>query len=63
MEHYRPLRLFLNKFLSLSDEDFGKLQQRSKLFQFAGKTTIPAAGDSELYLYFVVKGLIPEFFY
>jgi CRP-like cAMP-binding protein len=63
MEHYQALRIFLNRFLSLTDDDFNELKRRSKLFRIDRKTIITAAGDSELYLYFVVKGLIREFFY
>lgn len=63
MEYYRVLHAFLNRFLHLSDEDFAELRHRSAVVHFKKKAVITDAGSSELYLYFVVKGLIREYFY
>lgn len=63
MAHYRALQSFLERFLVLTPEDFEELKCRSVILHFKKKTIITEAGNRELYLYFVVKGLIREFFY
>lgn len=63
MENYRALQTFLNGFLVLPENDFAELKRRSEVVHFKKKQIIVNAGDTALHLYFVVKGLIREYFY
>lgn len=63
MHNYQPLQAFLQRFLVLPAEDFAELKRLSEVLHFKKKAIITDAGNTELHLYFVVKGLIREFFY
>ncbi|RYY12541.1 MAG: Crp/Fnr family transcriptional regulator [Chitinophagaceae bacterium] len=61
-----PLRTFfdfLNKFISLSEEEFNTvIKPHISLRQFKKKELITVAGEVERYLNFVIKGLARKFF-
>ena len=63
MDNFRALQEFLGRFMPLSGEDFAILKKKSSVVHIRKKDIITDAGDTELYLYFVVKGLIREYFY
>ncbi|HRG82716.1 MAG TPA: Crp/Fnr family transcriptional regulator [Chitinophagaceae bacterium] len=63
MDNFRALQEFLGRFMPLSGEDFAILKKKSSVIHIRKKDIITDAGDTELYLYFVVKGLIREYFY
>lgn len=63
MHNYQALQTFLQRFLVLPAEDFAELKRRSEVIHVKKKAIITDAGNPELYIYFVVKGLIREFFY
>lgn len=63
MDNYRALQEFLGRFMPLSGEDFACLKKHSSVIHVRKKDILTDAGDTELYLYFVVRGLIREYFY
>ncbi len=63
MDPYAALSRFLNKFILLTDADLAILKSKTKLVHFKKGQLISAAGDTELHLYFIIKGLIREYFY
>ncbi|MFN8290778.1 MAG: Crp/Fnr family transcriptional regulator [Chitinophagaceae bacterium] len=63
MDHYQALQHFLERFLVLPPDDLAELKHRSEVVHFKKRAIITNAGDAELHLYFVVKGLIREYFY
>lgn len=63
MDNYQVLQQFLNRFMPLSPEDFTLLRKHSSVVHVRKRDIITEAGETELYLYFVVSGLIREFFY
>lgn len=63
MDNYRALQEFLGRFMPLSGEDFAILKKHSSVVHIRKRDIITDAGDTELYLYFVAKGLIREYFY
>lgn len=63
MENYRALQEFIGKFIVISPEEFGALKKSISLLHIRKRDIITRAGETELYLYFVAKGLIREYFY
>jgi CRP-like cAMP-binding protein len=60
---YHNLHGFISQFLTVSDEDFLQLKNRTVLKYFHRKEKITVPGDIERCLYFTGKGLIREYFY
>lgn len=63
MDNYQALYHFLNKFMPLPEEGFAELRKHSSVIHIRKGDILTDAGDTELYLYFVAKGLIREYFY
>jgi CRP-like cAMP-binding protein len=49
--------------MPLAEDDFALLKKQTKLVHFKKKQLLTTAGESELHLYFIVSGLIREYFY
>lgn len=63
MDNYQALYNFLNRFMPLPEEGFAELKKRSSVIHIRKGDIITDAGDTELYLYYVTRGLIREYFY
>jgi signal-transduction protein with cAMP-binding, CBS, and nucleotidyltransferase domain len=53
----------LNQHSSVPAEDFSKLMQLAEVRHYAKKEIITNIGDTEQYLYFILKGIVRKFFY
>jgi CRP-like cAMP-binding protein len=54
---------FLNRYSSISADEFKELIKRLEIRDYDKKTCLTKTGETEQYLYFVVKGLTRKFFY
>ena len=63
MEPLRPFFDFLNKFISLSEDEFNTIiKPHISIRQFKKKEFITTAGEVERYLNFIIKGLVRKYF-
>ena len=63
MEPFRLFLAFLNKFISLSEDEFNEtILPYLQIRQFKKKEIIVQAGEVENYLNFVAKGLVRKYF-
>jgi CRP-like cAMP-binding protein len=63
MEAHQLFLAFLNKFISLEEEEYNRVIKPHTLQrQFKKKTVITQAGEVERYLNFVVQGLVRKYF-
>ena len=63
MDPLRPFFDFLNKFISLSEDEFDTIiKPHISLRQFKKKEVITMAGEIEHYINYVIKGLARKFF-
>ena len=63
MENHQLFLAFLNKFISLEEEEYNRIiKPHTQLRQFKKKTVITQAGEVERYLNFVVQGLVRKYF-
>lgn len=63
MDPYNSLAVFLNRFISITDADLALLRNKTTVVHFRKGQLITSAGEKELNLYFVIKGLVREYFY
>jgi len=54
---------FLNRYASVTADDFNVLMQRVEVKDYGKKVRLTEIGEAEQYMYFVVKGLTRKFFY
>jgi CRP-like cAMP-binding protein len=54
---------FLNRYSSISADEFKELIKRLEIKDYDKKTRLTNTGETEQYLYFVVKGLTRKFLY
>jgi CRP-like cAMP-binding protein len=54
---------FFNQFVPLSSAEFSLIKDKIELRHYGKKEQLIKAGDTELYLYFIIKGFTREFFY
>jgi CRP-like cAMP-binding protein len=54
---------FFNQFVPLSEAEFSLIKHKIEVRHYGKKEQLIKAGDTELYLYFIEKGLTREFFY
>jgi len=59
---FDSLKLFLDQFVKLSEADYAQLKERIIVKQYRKKEMMINAGETELHLYFVTKGLIRQYF-
>ncbi|MBL7732989.1 MAG: Crp/Fnr family transcriptional regulator [Chitinophagaceae bacterium] len=59
---HESLAAFLGKFVRLQQDDFAQLQSKLMVRQFPKKHIITREGDKEEHLYFIVKGLVHQYF-
>lgn len=63
MDSIKPFLIYLNKFISLSDEEFGEqIAPFIKLRHFGKRETITQTGEIENYFNFLLKGLVRKFY-
>ncbi len=60
---YKSLRSFLNRFISLSDDEFSLLKNRIELRKYPKKHILIKEGETEQELYYLCSGLIHHYFY
>jgi CRP-like cAMP-binding protein len=60
---YKRLRDFLEQFSSLSDQDFSRLESLLIIRELKKKEFLTATGEVEDYIYFILEGLIHQYFF
>lgn len=60
---YKSLHSFLNRFISLSDDEFSLLKKHIELREYPKKHILIKEGETERELHFVCSGLIHHYFY
>jgi CRP-like cAMP-binding protein len=60
---YNQFRAFLQQFVSLSEEDFLRLQKLLITRKLEKKEFLTSVGDLEQYIYYLHEGLIHQYFY
>ncbi len=60
---FNRLRIFLQQFVFLSDEDFSTFKELIIVKEYKKKHLLISAGEIEQYIYYLDKGLIHQYFY